>query len=174
MEPLKWHEPRDFRRARFYQSEKANPLAALKTVGISFLVLMGVRLLVEFGPRREGQTPPGWIPVVCMAIPVSIFIAYGLPFVLSFLCFSLVYLSEKGINNNIIGVGGTLYFWPWEAVGTFELNRVTLKGKEYQSLDVLDGSGNLLAELCLADPKLEHGIREWAEAKGIPVENGSA
>lgn len=171
MEAIQWHEPRPFRRARFYQSEKANPLAAIKTAGISFLVLLGLRLLVEIGPKREGQNPPGWMAIVGMAIPVSLFIAYGLPFCLSFISISRVVLSEKGINNNIIGVGATILYWPWEAISTFELKPALLGQTEYQTLCLLDAAGNQLAEFCLVGPQQIEGITEWAEAKGVAVEH---
>ena len=51
MKNLQWHEPPAYRRAIYYENERADPLNSLKFAGFAILFLVGLRLLA--GPFRS-------------------------------------------------------------------------------------------------------------------------
>lgn len=148
MKDLQWHEPAAYRRAIYYQNERADPLNSLKFAGVTFLLMLGFRYLVGTGPNPN---PPPWPTSILVATAVAVFMAYGVPALMSLLPGSIVILSEKGINNNVMtGRGWSIRFWPWDEIAYCSTAVDTAGGKDYDVITVHDNTGHILATLALS------------------------
>lgn len=165
MADLQWHEPRAFRRAEFRERQKQNPWEAPKTVVICFAVLFALGAFAKLG-KPDNPNMLSWPWLAILSAGVGIGIAYLLPLLLGFTALSLVILSEKGINNNIVGHGATIYFWSWDEVAYCSIGEKVTGGKAYPCLVLHDSRGQLMENLALAAKPTEDEIRAWLQQRG--------
>lgn len=165
---LKWYEPRAYRRARFFEQERRNPWDAVKVASVTFLVLVSLRLSAGLGP--DHRDTPGWLPALGLAVAVAGFVAYGLPVLLSFVSVSVVLLTEKGVNNNIIGHGVTFHFWAWADIEGCEVCVESAGGHTSQTFSLLGDGGRILATFGLDENLNAAEIDAWLRTIGKRLE----
>jgi hypothetical protein len=161
METLQWHEPSAFRRAEYRDRQKQKPWEAPKTAAICFGVILGLRGLAGMRPNPN-MLSWGWIAL--LAAGVGLGIAYLLPFALGYLARSVVILSEKGVNNNIVGHGATIYFWSWDEIAYCTLGEPARGGRSYPCLLLHDHQRTLMACLALAEKPSPDDVRAWLQS----------
>ena len=169
MEPLLWHEPAKYRRAKFRQREKYNPMESVRFAAFAFVVILALRGLAGMRPAPDAH-PPGWLPTVGVALGVAVFVAYILPRLESLLANSIVILSEKGVNNNSVWGGATIRFWPWEKVDYCYVWTEQLYDRSYPVLSFCDSENIVLATVCRSDKVPLSEVEKILEAYQIPVE----
>jgi hypothetical protein len=148
MKQLQWHEPAAYRRAIFYSNERKDPASSLKYAGLVFLVMAGLRLIV---PNTPDSHPPPWAASLAVAAGVALIAAYGMPALMSILPGSIVILSEKGVNNNVVtGRGVGIRFWPWERIAFCSASADTVGGRTYELLSFYGPDRELLWTAALA------------------------
>ena len=148
MKDLQWHEPAAYRRAIYYENERHDPWASAKFAGVAFLVMLGLRLLARSGPDTH---PPGWPATIGVAAAVAVFLAYGLPAIMSLVPGSIVIVSDKGINNNVLaGRAWSIRFWPWDQISSCALHADDAGGRQYAVMSVYDNAGATLVTVALA------------------------
>lgn len=142
MKQLQWHEPAAYRRAIFYSNERKDPTSSLKLAGFVFLLMLGLRLIV---PSQPDAHPPGWPASLALAVGVALVVAYGMPALMSILPGSIVILSEKGVNNNVMtGRGVNIRFWPWDKIAYGSASAETVGGRTYELLSFYGHNEELL------------------------------
>lgn len=148
MKELQWHEPAAYRRGIYYENERHDPLSSLKFAGTAFLIVLGLRFLAGFGPDAH---PPPWPPSVGVAAGIALFAAYGLPAIMSLIPGSIVILSDKGINNNVLtGRVWSIRCWSWDEIAACASYTDTVGGRAYPVVAVLDHDGETLVTVALA------------------------
>lgn len=147
MERLQWNEPASYRRAVARQRERQIPWESIKGAAFLFFVCIAARGSAEMG--RPNPNLVGWGTTLVLAATVALLVAFGLPRLLLLLPNSIVILSDKGINNNIIGHGASLRFWPWSEISSCEISTVTLAGRQYRTLTAHDTNGREIASFGL-------------------------
>jgi hypothetical protein len=172
VDQLKWHEPRAYRRALFRESERRNPWDASKFAAGAFALILGLRVMAGLG--RANPNLPGWLPTVGIALAVAVFAAFVLPWLISLVSISLVILSEKGINNNIIGRGATIYFWPWDRVACCSTSVTSVGGRSYRTFSLHDDQGDVLATFGLPETPTAEEIRDYLQRHGKELREGAA
>lgn len=163
MDALQWHEPRAFRRAEYRDRQKKNPWESPRTAALCFGVILALRGLAGMRPNPNQIS---WGLTVLLAAVVGLAVAYLLPFALGYLSVSVVILSEKGVNNNIVGHGATMYFWSWDEIARCTLGEAVRGGKSYPCLLLHDHEENLMACLALAEKPTPQEIRAWLQHYG--------
>lgn len=114
MKPLLWHQPAAYHRAIYLHNERTRPFESAKFAVGAFLALIGVRFIAGMRPAPDAH-PPGWGSTAAVATVFAIFVAYGLPALMSLLSGSVVILSDKGVNSNKrVGLGWAIRFWAWD------------------------------------------------------------
>lgn len=166
---LSWNEPRAYRRACYRESPKSSLRENLKFSVMAFAVLMGLRALSGLGKANPNLPSWGMTTLICLAS--AIFIGFVFPWLISLIAASIVHLSDKGINNNIVGHGATLYFWRWDQVAECELTQRIVGGQSFNVLNLIDADGMILASLGLAATPTPAEITAWLEAREMPVRN---
>jgi hypothetical protein len=161
MNELQWHEPRAFRRAEYRARLKQNPWEAPKTAAICFAVIFALGAMAKLGNPNPRMLSWPWLAV--LAAGVGLGIAYLLPLLLGYISLSIVILSEKGVNNNIVGHGATIYFWSWDEVAYCSFSEATTGGKAYPCLVLHDQDGEVLAQLALGTKPSAQEIQTWLE-----------
>lgn len=161
---LQWQEPRAFRRAEYRERQKQNPWDAPKTAAVSFAIILALRGFV--GLTRPNANLLGWGPITLLALAVGFVVAYVLPFALGYLAVSLVILSEKGVNNNIVGHGATIYFWPWDQIGHCSFDQKTTGGRSFACLFLHDHQGEVIEALALPEKPPREEIQSWLHQCG--------
>ena len=119
MSRLQWHEPAAYRRGLHIEHEAQHPWRTVRNVAICVIALLAMRGFVEVVHLRNGQFPnrPGWLLSIPLAAIMGVIIGFWLPRLLLWLPGSIVILSKKGVNNNVIlGEGAHINFWPWERI----------------------------------------------------------
>lgn len=163
---LVWREPAAFRRSAYCERERAEPLHSAKFALQAFACILALRLLAGMRPA-PGSHPPGWGATAIAAAALALFAAYGLPFLMSLMRGSIVVISAKGINNNrLAGLGWSIRFWPWEAIGSVESAITPVGGRDYETVMVRDRRGEVLAVLATAEEVPMSRIRQAVEANG--------
>ena len=166
---LLWHEPAKYRRIKFRQAEKANPLESIKLTLFSSIVLLGLRWLVGFRPA-EGARLPEWPAVFGASIGLGIFVAYGMPRLEGLFANSIVILSEKGVNNNSVWGGATIRFWAWEKIAFCYHWREELNGEAYPVLSFCDSDSIVLSTLCMSRSVPIEEVAALLELYGVPLQ----
>lgn len=126
--------------------------------------MLALRAFIGFA--RPNPNLLGWGPITLLAILVGFVVAYALPFALGYLAVSLVILSGKGVNNNIVGHGATIYFWPWDKIGYCSFGQKTTGGRSFACLFLHDHHGEVMAALALADKPPQEEIQSWLHELG--------
>lgn len=85
---------------------------------------------------------PDWYVTTALATFTAFLLVYLLPTVQDFLPNSLVILSEKGINNNIVKGGVHISFIPWDRIGKAVIDPVELDGSVYLAISIYSPSDN--------------------------------
>lgn len=162
MANLQWHEPRAFRRAEYRERQQRNPWESPKTAVICFAVLFALGAFAKLGkPDNPNMLTWPWLAILSAAVGIGI--AYLLPLMLGFMAVSLVTLSEKGINNNIVGYGATIYFWSWDNISDCSFGEKTTAGKSFPCLLLHDHQGRVVAHLALAEKPSPEEVRAWLQ-----------
>lgn len=164
MDQLQWHEPRAFRRAEYRERQQGDPWDAPKTAAIGFGVIFVLGAMAKIGNPNPNMLSWPWL--VILALGVGVGITYLLPLMLGYISLSIVILSAKGINNNIVGHGATIYFWSWDEAAYCSIGETTTGGKTYPCLVLHDLNGGVLARLALAKKPSAEEVREWLERHG--------
>ncbi|HLJ55237.1 MAG TPA: hypothetical protein VKT77_09365 [Chthonomonadaceae bacterium] len=149
MKPLQWHEPAAYRRAKHYALERSNPWRSAGFAGVAFLVMLALRAMAQHGPDAH---PPPWPQSVAVAAVLALVVAYALPALALLLPGSIVILSEKGVNNNVMaGRGWSIRFWAWDKIARAAIEPDTAGGRTYRTLALYDAGGGRLAALAIPD-----------------------
>ena len=131
---------------------------SLKFAGFAFLMLAGLRLLAGFGADSH---PPPWPQTIAVAVAVALFLVYGIPALMSLLPGSIVIVSEKGINNNVMsGRGWAIRFWPWDEIAYCSIAMDNAGGKSYKVLSLHADDDCILATVALSDRPSRPDIEE--------------
>lgn len=148
---LQWTEPPAYRRAVAWAADRKHAWKALYPVTAIFVGILAVRGLVEFFHWTGGNYPnrPGWLPSAGIALAGAIAFGLVLPRLLLYLPNSNVILSEKGINNNVVGRGTRVTFWSWDKIGYGRVEFVDANGMEYPVLTVYAVDHAIVATLGL-------------------------
>ena len=169
MPQLLWHEPREYRRAKYNQLEKHNPWQSVRFACFTFLAILGFRFLAGLRPER-GAHPPEWLLSIAMAFSIAIFIAYILPRMVGVMANSIVILSEKGVNNNSVWGGVTIRFWQWSRVAFCYIWTEHVNNKPYPVLSFCDPQGIVLTTLCCSDKVPLPEVEQFLNTYQIPVQ----
>ena len=165
MDHLQWQEPKAFRRAEYRARQKQNPWESPKTAVICFAVIFALGAFAKLGkPDNPNMLTWPWLALLSAAVGIGI--AYLLPLMLGYISVSLVILSEKGINNNIVGRGATIYFWSWDEVAYCSFGEKVTGGKSFPCLLLYADDGQVLVELALAVKPSAEEVRAWLEKRG--------
>jgi hypothetical protein len=111
----------------------------------------GFVLAVCLGARAtggmEGANPnlPGWLPTIAVATAIALVLAFALPWLVARMGNSLVILSDKGVNNNIVGRSVSIRFWPWDEIAFCTIANVSLNGESYRTFRLHGAQGQVLA-----------------------------
>jgi hypothetical protein len=161
---LKWHEPNQYRRAQLKEYESNNPWNAIKFFATAFLIILGLRFLAGLGAPNPNL--PSWEATLGIAFISALVLAFIFPILISRIAISIVILSEKGVNNNIIGHGASLYYWPWEQVAYCSMGTIELHDKSYRTLSLHDESDSILATFGIPEKPTEVEIQECLRLYG--------
>lgn len=169
MSQILWHEPRAYRRAVYYDNERVRPLDSARFALGAFAILLGLRFIAGLRPSPDAH-PLAWGPMVGLAAGVALFVAYGLPLLLSFIGPSIVVISDKGVNNNrFFGVGWRIQFWAWDRIGLIGVGSEALADQLFRVVVLLDPDGAFLARLALADNVTPGDLERFAAEHGVEV-----
>lgn len=171
MNQLKWTEPRPYRRETFRQSDNNSFGKSLKFAGISFLILLGVRLIAGMG--NANPQIPDWISTIGIACITALFLAFAFPWLIGLFEVSNVFLSAKGINNNIVGHGATLYFWPWDEIAYCRFSEQVIRGIRYPTVSLFDHQDQLLTTFGIPTEAIRDSIQAFFEQNGHPIASQS-
>lgn len=164
MVQLRWHEPASYRRAVARRHGRAALWESCKFALVVFSLMVGIRALDGLG--RANPNLIGWTGMLVLAASTALLVAFGLPAFLRLLPNSIVILSEKGINNNIIGLGASIRFWPWGEISSCGVSTVTLDGKQYRTLVAYGADGRELASFGLSDSLTLEEIQQLLKRYG--------
>lgn len=167
MNQCKWTEPRCYRREMFRQSDNNNIWKSLQFAGISFIVLLGLRFIAGLG--NPNPQLPDWISTTGVALIIALFLAFVFPWFISLFEVSNVFLSAKGINNNIVGHGATLYFWPWDKIAYCGFSEREIHGIRYPTVSLFDHQDQLLTTFGIPTETIRDSIRAFLEQNGHPI-----
>jgi len=151
---LQWHEPAAYRRGLHLEQEAENPWGSVKRVSICAVLMLVLRGFVELGHWHNGQFPnrPSWPISIALAAILGVAVGYLLPRILLFLPGSIVILSEKGVNNNVLlGEAVAVKFLPWDKIDHARIWRQSVRGREFAVLSLIDSNGAELATYALRD-----------------------
>jgi hypothetical protein len=172
---LRWHEPAAYRRLLFSEEERAHPWRVIGYIAAACVGLLALRGIVELGHLQNGQFPnrPGWPASIALAAVGGIVIGYLLPRFLLLLPGSIVILSEKGVNNNVIGKGVMVRFWSWERIDHALIGSQTIRDREFSVMSLYDSHGDELVTLALRDSpgvaEIQQYFREHGKTCEIPT-----
>ena len=169
MNQLLWHEPAKYCRAKYSQMEALAPLRSVKFALFTFFFILGCRWLGGLHPAPD-MHPPGWSISTAMAFGIALFVAYILPRIIGLFANSIVILSEKGVNNNTVGLGMRVRFWPWNEIAFCYVWTEALDGDQYSVLSLCDGSSIVLTTLARSEKIPLSEIERVLHAYGIPIQ----
>ena len=168
MQQLLWHEPAKYRRAKYRQHEKANPLESVKFGAFAFAVILALRALAGLHPASD-KHPPEWPATAVGALAFALIAAYGMPRIIGLFANSIVIISDKGVNNNTVGRGVTVRFWAWDKIDYCYAWTETLYGAAYPVISFCDAAGIVLATLCLNDKVSLQQIEAALQARNVSL-----
>ena len=169
MNPLLWHEPAGYRRAKYTQMEALDPLRSVKFALLAFVCILGCRWLGGLHPAPD-MHPPGWSLSTAMAFGIALFLAYVLPRFIGLFANSIVILSEKGVNNNTVAYGAHIRFWPWSEIAFCYVWTEALNNDRYPVLSFCDGRSIVLTTLARSEKVPISEIERVLRAYGIPIQ----
>ena len=105
-----------------------------------------------------------------MALGIALFVAYVLPRIVGLFANSIVILSEKGVNNNTVGHGVRVRFWPWSEIAFCYAWTESLNNDQYPVLSFCDGSGIVLTTLARSEKIPLSEIERVLHAYAIPIQ----
>ena len=143
MKDLRWHEPAAYRRALANQQGHTNRLGSIKFAAWVVLISLGARGLG--GLENRNPNLPGWTSTIVGVAITAVLLAFFMHLVTQFLPSSSVVLSPNGVNNNIIGHGATMYFWPWNDISYCSAAVETFADKRFTTFSVHGVNGQTLA-----------------------------
>jgi len=156
---IQWHEPAAYRRAMARQLQRKNPWEALKVTGFVFAGMMGLYAYVRFVPPPNPNRP-GWLVATGIAVLTGVFAGYMFPWLLLLFPNSIVILSSKGINNNIVGHGVKIRFWAWDRVAACQIRIDTHEGQPFRTITLLNDADQELATFGLREKPTVDEIRD--------------
>ena len=95
--------------------------------------------LLDIESIRGGHNPtvrPSWTLATAVAVAAALFFAYFVPWLKCLLPGSIVIFSEKGVNNNIVGGGIQVRFFPWIDIGRVVATTLVLNGNTYPVIEL--------------------------------------
>ena len=169
-----WHEPKAYRRAIFYENERARPLDSAKFAAGVFAIMLGLRFIA--GLRQDPAAHPvAWNTMVWLAAGVALFVAYGLPAIVSMVAPSIVIVSDKGVNNNrFFGRGWRIQFWEWDRIGLLVIGSEAFGDRTFRVVTLYDCDGAFLARVALADGVTPGDLERFAAKHGVVVTGEAA
>lgn len=167
MTPLQWHEPSAYRCALARQNKRERFWGSLKFVAFIFIVMIGVRAMGESGSSHPRL--PGWLPTLLIASGVAVLLAFVLPWLLLRLPSSIIILSEKGVNNNLIGPGVKIYFWTWAEITSCSVSAVTIGERSFRTFGLHGANGQVLATFGVGDKPTAEEIEQYLNFYGPPL-----
>lgn len=165
MEDLQWHEPAAYRRAVARRQQRENPWKAVGFAGAAFLVVIALRALAAPNPNQIG-----WPATVVLAATLALFLAFGFPRLILLFPNSIVILSRKGINNNVVGNGASIRFWSWDKISSCRVSTASHEGREFRTLTIYGPDGREAATFGLRDAPTIDAIRRLLERHGKSLE----
>ena len=169
MNPLLWHEPAQYCRAKYNQMEALDPLRSVKFALFAFVFILGCRWLGGLHPAPDAH-PPGWSITTAMAFGIALFVAYVLPRIVGLFATSIVILSEKGVNNNTVGPVVRIRFWPWSEIAFCYVWTEALNDDRYPVLSFCDSRSIVLTTLARSEKVPLSEIERALHAYGIPIQ----
>ena len=148
MKQILWHEPAKYRRRKYKEKEEKYPLESVKFALFAFVLILALRGLSGIHPAPDAH-PPEWGLTAGIAIGVAVFAAYILPRFIGLMANSIVILSNKGVNNNIVGRGMTIRFWAWDKISYGYIWTEKLYDEYYPVISFCDADERLLVTLGL-------------------------
>ena len=109
---------------------------------------------MELGHLHNGQFPnrPGWPFSIALAVVLGVIVGYWFPWFMSLLPGSIVILSKKGVNNNVIrGEAVAVKFLPWDKIDHARFWKQSVRGREFTVLSLHDSDGKELATFALGE-----------------------
>jgi hypothetical protein len=164
LKKLQWHEPAAYRRAIARRETRERPWAATRYAAFVFFVLTGLRAII--GWTRPNPNLLGWPWSLAVAAAAAYFFAFLFPWLITLLPNSIVILSEKGVNNNVIGHGVTVRFWSWDKIEYATETQVELDGHVYRTLVLHDANGRVLETFGLRDKPALDEISQFLNEQG--------
>jgi hypothetical protein len=166
---LRWVEPKAYRRLIYWLNERDRPLDSARFALGCFAILLGLRFIA--GLRTDPDAHPlAWGPMVGLALGASLFIAYGLPLILSYIAPSIVIVSDLGINNNrFFGTGWRIQFWPWDRIGLLVAEAETLSDRTFRVITLFDCDAAFLARVALDGAVALTDLERFAAEHGVEV-----
>lgn len=169
---LQWNEPKAYHRCRSRRHKLRNPWDSAKFAATAFLMILGIRVFAEF--ERANPDLPGWMPTLVIAAAIALFFGFVFPVLISFISISVVVLSESGVNNNVVGHGATLNFWPWSEIAYCSTSVANVGNRSFQTLSLHDAHENVLATFALANSPTVEEVREWLNELGKRIVESAA
>ena len=132
--------------------------------------ILAVRGFVEVSHLRHGQFPnrPGWLFSIALAVILGTVVGYWLPRLVLLVPGSIVILSEKGVNNNVVATRVSMTFWPWELIDHARFGRQTVRGRAFPVLTLYDVNDAELATFALRERPTRPEIAAYLLEHGKP------
>ena len=127
----------------------------MKFAAVAFLFIVGVRVWGEF--ENPNANLPDWGTTLVIAAVLALLLAFVLPRLLLLLPNSIVILSKKGVNNNIVVADGVRNrFWLWHEISFCSIAIETLGERRFETFSLYDLDGRVMATFGLpSKPKIE-------------------
>ncbi len=171
MKQLQWHEPAAYRRALFLARMRSHPMKSqsLAFAAAVFAAMLALRAIVDRNPEAH---PPGILPSIAIALMIALVAVYGLPLFITLLPGSIVILSEKGVNNNVIlGWGVRIHFWAWEKISYCVAGVQTVNGNSYQIITLHGSNDEALTTVALAQKPTLNDVAAYLASRDKPFHN---
>ncbi|MBS0266831.1 MAG: hypothetical protein JSS02_33195 [Planctomycetes bacterium] len=174
-EKLQWHEPAAYRRACARRRSQEQPWERLKVAACIALGLLALYAYMVFTQPPQPNRP-GWLVATVISAAGGFCSGYVFPWLILLMPNSIVILSPKGVNNNIIGYGARIRFWDWRGISGCRIGTDDIAGQSFRIIALLDGDGRELERFGLrADLDLQQ-VRSLLESHGksLVVEDAPA
>ncbi len=166
MKELRWHEPASYRRAKYFEQERQDPFRSLRFAGFALLVILGIRFTAVTGPDSH---PPGWPQSIALAVGLALVFAYGLPAMIAHLPASIVILSDKGVNNNVLtGLMWRIRFWAWDKISHYSMHPVAVGGHNFDIIALHGANDEMLVTLALPVGSARQQIEDNLRTRNLP------
>ena len=146
---------------------RENPWESTKFAGVAFVVILALCYMMESGKANL----PSWPKTVAIASLFAVFTAYVLPWLILRLPNSIVILSAKGVNNNVIGRGSRITFWPWSDIVFFSTSVETCDDRPVETITLHGQDGQSLANFGLSGKPTLDEVSQFLQGFGKPLRN---